>query len=109
MSGGPNNWGPPLWFSMHDCAAKYPEKAWPVHSKQMKELILGIPDMLPCVVCKAHANFYINMSNESGELDIICEGKETLFNWFVDFHNAVNVRYDKKIMSYEEARELYKY
>jgi hypothetical protein len=71
----------------------------------MKNIILGIPVLLPCENCKEHSTAYIE--SRLNELDDIVSTRDKLFNFFVDFHNYVNKRYGKKIFTYEEARKLY--
>ena len=63
--------------------------------------------MIPCQACKTHAFEYIQKDNEDGILDDIVSGRKKLFNWFVDFHNTVNERYNKKEISYQEAWYIY--
>ena len=71
----------------------------------MKGVIIGIPTLLPCQNCSEHATAYIEKHYD--QLDNICSSKENLFKFFVDFHNNVNERYNKPIMSYEDAYKLY--
>ena len=102
----PKIWGPPLWFTLHNMASKYPIKASPTYISKMKDFITGIPYILPCEVCKVHANNYIEENKNN--LDDICSGRDKLFKFFVDFHNSVNKRTNKKEISYEEAYKIYK-
>lgn len=101
----PNVWGPPFWFSYHNGAAHYPVKASKYHKERMKGVILGIPVLMPCVGCKPHAIAYIE--SRMSEMDHIVSGREPLSRFFVDFHNKVNERYRKRIVSYEEAKKMY--
>jgi hypothetical protein len=101
----PKIWGPPFWFTLHNGAAHYPVNASPLHIERMKNFIIGIPVMLPCSVCQEHATAHIERN--FGELEAVCSTRDSLFNFFVDFHNYVNRRYNKPIMSYEDARKLY--
>jgi hypothetical protein len=101
----PNVWGPSFWFSLHNGASKYPENATSIFRDRMKQFILSIPFILPCEKCRSHAKEYID--NRQNELDQICSGRKTLFNFFVDFHNMVNVRSGKPTVSYEDAYKLY--
>ena len=101
----PNIWGPPLWFTLHNTAIKYPVIASPLYSSNMKNFINSIPYILPCEKCKVHAINYIETIKN--ELDYICNGRENLFKFFVDFHNSVNKRNNKKEISYEEAYKIY--
>lgn len=101
----PEVFGPPMWFTLHNGASKYPVKPSPVTKQRMMYFIMGIPVMIPCQNCREHATAYIEKHIDS--LDEICDNKTNLFNFFVDFHNFVNKRLGKKIWTYEEAYELY--
>ena len=101
----PNVFGPPLWFSLHNASVYYPANASPLHAERMKNIILGIPVLLPCDTCKEHATNYIEEKKHL--LSDICKTQETLFEFFVDFHNYVNERLGKPIVSYNEAKRLY--
>jgi len=101
----PQIFGPPLWFSLHNAAAHYPINPSPITSERMKNVILGIPVLLPCKNCSEHATAYIEKNFE--RLDDICSTRDKLFKFFVDFHNYVNQRYNKPIMSYEDAYKIY--
>ena len=104
-SSSPEVFGPPMWFTLHNGAAKYPVKPSPVTKQRMMYFIMGIPVMIPCQNCREHATAYIEKNID--RLDEICDNKTSLFNFFVDFHNYVNKRYGKKIWTYEEAYKLY--
>lgn len=101
----PEVFGPPLWFSLHNASAYYPTNASALHAERMKNIILGIPVLLPCETCKEHATNYIEEKKHL--LSDICKTKETLFKFFVDFHNYVNERLGKPILSYKEAERIY--
>jgi hypothetical protein len=101
----PNVWGPSFWFSLHNGTSKYPENASAIFRDRMKQFILSIPFILPCEQCRSHAKEYID--NRQNELDDICKGRQSLFNFFVDFHNMVNLKTGKPVLSYEDAFKLY--
>jgi hypothetical protein len=101
----PAVFGPPLWFSLHNASAFYPEKASPLHAERMKNVILGIPVLIPCEACKEHATNYIEQHKHY--LMEICKTKNDLFKFLVDFHNFVNHRLGKRVICYEEAHNLY--
>lgn len=102
----PKVFGRAFWFTLHNGAAHYPENASPIVREHMKGFILGIPIMLPCQDCSEHARAYIELNYSN--LGDICSGRNKLFKFFVDFHNYVNARYNKPIMSVEDAWKLYK-
>lgn len=101
----PNVWGPAFWFTLHNGAVKYPDNASDICKERMKNFILGMPVMIPCEVCADHATAHIESNYH--RLDEIVSTRTNLFNFFVDFHNYVNKRYNKPIMSYEDAYKLY--
>lgn len=101
----PKVWGPAFWFTLHNGASKYPISASPIVKSRMKSYIIGIPTMLPCTVCQIHATNHIE-KNKS-KLDEITSGRDNLFKFFVDFHNIVNKRYNKPIVSVEDAYKMY--
>ena len=101
----PTVWGAAFWFTLHNGSAKYPISASHIVRERMKAYIIGIPHMLPCATCQIHATNHIEKNKDN--LDDICSGREKLFKFFVDFHNIVNKRYNKPIVSVEEAYEMY--
>ena len=101
----PAVFGPAQWFTYHNGAANYPLNPPSLTKERMKNFILGIPVMIPCVKCKEHSTAFIE--NHFDKLDEIVANRTNLFNFFVDFHNYVNKKYNKKIFTYEEAWKLY--
>ena len=101
----PSVWGPAFWFSLHNGSLRYPEHASKIVADRMKGFIMGIPYILPCQDCSEHARAHIE--NNYKNLDDITSSRDKLFCFFVDFHNYVNKRYNKPIMSCAEAKKLY--
>ncbi len=101
----PEIFGPPVWFTYHNMAIHYPDEPTETQKNMMKGVIRGIPIMLPCKSCFMHASEYIN--SHISNLDLIVSNRNNLFKFFVDFHNMVNERKHKPIISYEEAIRLY--
>jgi len=101
----PKIWGPKFWYSLHAGSLGYPENPSETYKNRMRWFIMGIPVMLPCDTCKDHANAYI--LSHSTEIDNAVLSKDNLFKFFVDFHNAVNYRQRKRVISYEEAYFIY--
>jgi len=101
----PDVFGPPFWFTLHNGASKYPDDPSKIVQAKMKNFIIAIPVMLPCLKCKDHATSYIESTLE--KLDDIVSSRNKLFNFFVDFHNYVNKKYGKNILTYQQAEKLY--
>lgn len=101
----PTVWGPSFWFTLHNGAAKYPVNASKIISQRTKGFIQGIPYMLPCADCSEHARAFID--KHTPQLDTITSTRENLFNFYVDFHNYVNKRYNKPETTYEDAWKMF--
>ena len=99
----PSFWGPSFWLGLHNGALRYPKNPSTTYKERMKGFIKGIPFMVPCKECFHHSCAYI----EKSDLNHVTSSRKNLFNFFVDFHNVVNKRYNKPIISYEEARLIY--
>lgn len=97
--------GPPFWFVLHNGAAHLPDTLSPISAKRIQLFIDGIPEMQPCTNCAEHARAYIEKNKEKiSKLNT----RDSVFKFFVDFHNYVNQRLGKRIFSYEEAYAMYR-
>ena len=101
----PTVWGRPFWFSLHSSAAYYPENASHITRDLMIGRVNAIPIEIPCAKCRPHAHAYIQSNKH--RLKDICSGRDKLFNFYVDFHNKVNERHGKPIVTYEQARKMW--
>lgn len=104
-SSNPNVWGPCAWLYFHISAANYPINASNITKELMKNRLLALPIEIPCAACRPHAQDFIELNKH--RLDEICSGRDSLFKFFVDFHNKVNERHNKPQMSYEDAYNIY--
>ena len=104
-SGNPEVWGPAFWFSLHNGALRYPVNAAPLWRQRMKHFILGIPVMVPCEKCSDHATAYIEGNYQ--RIDNVVSGREELFKFFWEFHNYVNKRLGKPLMTLRAAYTMY--
>jgi hypothetical protein len=101
----PTVWGPAFWFGLHVSAAHYPMNASPIVKERMKGRILALPYEISCGACKPHASAFIEKHKH--RLDDIVSGRHKLGAFYVDFHNQVNKRHNKKEWTYEEAYKMY--
>ncbi len=104
-NGNPHVFGPPLWFILHISAANYPDNPSTVAKKNMEYIIKGLPVLIPCQNCKEHATAHIE--KHIHKIPEIVSSKKKVFEFFVQFHNQVNQRHGKEIMSVEDAYKLY--
>ena len=78
----PDVFGPPMWFTLHNGASKYPHNPGNLAKQRMKYFILGIPVMIPCTRCREDATAYIEKYKDS--LDDICSSRLKLFEFFFE-------------------------
>lgn len=96
-SSSPEVFGPPLWFSLHTMAAKYPEA--PPASKQQacSAFVTALPEMLPCDDCSDHFKAFL----EESDLTEACSSREKLSELLCRAHNKVNERLGKPTVQCE--------
>ena len=100
----PKLWGPPLWLSLHIFSVYYDPKNEEDINRCIS-FIKNLPYQLPCFSCSEHAKNYIK--DKEHDLHQICRTKKNLFEFYVDFHNYVNIRNKKRTYTYEEAWDMY--
>lgn len=99
----PNYVGPGTWHVIHTIAfhAKTVEA-----QKNAIKTITFICNNFPCETCRGHAQEYIKKNPM--ENNLMKEKKElSMFLWTWTFHNAVNYKIGKHIMSWDVAVMLY--
>ncbi|CAH6420826.1 Erv1/Alr family protein [uncultured virus] len=101
--------GPGTWNIIHRVAYKAQK-----HEQQLQFIILmkEICSGFPCDLCKDHCTEYIKNHPLEEYLDILVDinGEKLelgMFVWAWKFHNAVNIRIKKPIMSWDTAYNLY--
>lgn len=102
-SSDPSIFGPPFWFVLHNGIHSYPKSPTPFIRNSMKQLLMNLPLLVPCINCKEHFYDFLRHSN----LDEAVMSRESLFAFFVRIHNYVNRRYGKPEMSLSDAKKLY--
>lgn len=103
--GSPAFWGPGLWKAIHAGSLNYPEQANRLTVEKMKGFIYGLPAIMACKACSTHALAFIQ--EHDSDLDTICASRQNLFRFFVDFHNYVNKRQNKPVLSYDDVLKMY--
>lgn len=105
----PSYVGPGSWNIIH-------QRAWMARNAETKkafiEFMKDVCHHFPCVVCRGHCSEYIVNHPMEDYLDvtvkIVNEKIELgLFIWTWKFHNAVNTRLRKPLMSWDTAYSLY--
>lgn len=102
-SSDPNIFGPAMWFTFHNSALMYPKNPTRFVQNGMKQILINLPLLIPCLNCGEHFHSYLNTVN----LDQVVSSREALFAFWVEAHNFVNSRYGKRIVSLQEAKNFY--
>lgn len=102
----PEIWGPNYWFSYHTFASSYPLRPSKAEMNIARLLIKIIPFTLLCESCSDHAFTYIKNSIRKDPSFLSIVGHRfTLENFFIDFHNSVNLRLNKPLLTYKDAKQ----
>jgi hypothetical protein len=101
----PEVFGPAFWFTLHTGSVHLPQTLSPIAISRLKGFIHGIPEMVPCVECSEHSRAFIEANKT--RIDNLKRGDD-VFRFYFDFHNYVNVKLNKPVISYEQALKLYK-
>ena len=95
-------WGPPTWQILHCMVVKAKDIMTPTQIDDLKEIIERIISNLPCPVCSGHAIAYFKKNNYP-RIKTLVQLRQFLFL----FHNNVNQRLEKTLLTYEEHELLY--
>ncbi len=100
---GPDKWGPVVWHALHYITLGYPDNPSNDQKEKYKMFFTLLIDVLPCSICADHfaENLKIMPLSEN-----VLNTKESLIKWLIDFHNVVNEKNKKPIVSYEDARQM---
>jgi len=103
-------WGPHFWSMYHIYAGTYPIVPTPIIAEYARLFIRGIPFTLPCSMCANHAFAYIQYIHQADpNLDNIVNSRENMITFFIDFHNAVNYRLGKPLLSMFDAKRKWSF
>lgn len=100
----PHRWGPHVWATIHLCCIGAPVALDPMQQQQYRAFIMSLPHVIPCTTCSEHFQKVL----ESIPVDNHLTGKDDLFRWSVEVHNAVNARLDKPKVAYDDALQHWK-
>jgi len=101
----PEVWGEAFWFILHLGSSKASRQISPEDARLYWGFIEGIPLMLPCRNCSKHAAQFIQESR--ARRGAICASRDSLVQFFVDFHNKVNERSGKPAISVAEVERMF--
>ena len=100
----PNLWGKHFWATAHYITISYPTNPTKIEKQNVKFFFELLKELLPCGNCRSH---YKNNLKIYPLTDEILSSKYKLIEWLVNLHNEVNKRTGKKIISVDEAMQIY--
>lgn len=95
-------WGPRGWYWLHVQAINYPASPKPADRTAAFARFWSFVQTLPCPECQQHALAYARQYPPD------FSGSSGFQTWAWRFHNAVNYRLGKPLMSAEEYQLMYK-
>jgi len=94
--------GPGLWRGLHQRAIGYPWHADCARRRAERRWLAASLAGLPCDICARHATAFL------AEHPPLLEGTTDYQAWVFQFHNAVNSRLGKRLLSFAEYQQLYR-
>jgi hypothetical protein len=95
-------WGPVTWRLLHMMVLKANDNLTPTQIIELKNIILRILTNLPCPYCTSHAMAHITSSNYKS-IQNVADLRVFMFQ----FHNKVNQRLNKNLITYEQHTDIY--
>lgn len=87
------SFGPAMWTSIHNIALAYDPT--PERKKVLVDFMDNLATLFPCQKCSPHIREAIKTMPTDSKLSV--------FKWSIDFHNAVNARIGKPVLTYKQA------
>lgn len=101
MGYAPDLWGPATWDTIHLLCYTAPETLGAAEQLRYIAFFKALPYVLPCASCSQHLLGHY----ESHPIENAVASRDSLFEWSVAVHNAVNVMLGKPVMPLETARQ----
>nr|AAF27974.1 Te-9GL protein [African swine fever virus] len=95
------HWGPKYWRALHLYAIFFSDTPGWKEKYEAIQWILNFIESLPCTRCQHHAFSYLTKN------PLTLNNSEDFQYWTFAFHNNVNNRLNKKIISWSEYKNIY--
>lgn len=89
-----NIWGATYWNFFHTISTMYPDKPSDLDKNMASTFMSKIDKILPCKKCAKH----YQQNFRSFKIRNALNSKNDFIEWFVDFHNYVNMALNKKML-----------
>lgn len=100
-----SKWGPIYWNYIHMITLKYPTNPTKKERETHYYLIHNFMQTLPCNTCQKEIKKLIT----NKELQLVLENRTKFVEYLWSIHNKVNKRLNKKEISFNKFKSLYKF
>jgi len=100
-----HHWGTPLWIFLHTITVIDSDEPNIQIRDSIKaiEILKSLPAIIPCYRCAQHYQEFFQTEIEGRDR----YGRMELFDLLVEYHNQINHKLGKQIITLEEARLLW--
>lgn len=100
-------WGPNAWSHLHTLAFLYPSSPTPKDKSNMYSFVVAFANTIPCDKCRQHFLAMIQSDIDRGEESRIFVSQDIFARATVRWHNTVNERLGKPIITYDNVYKMY--
>ena len=100
----PDVWGEAFWFILHIGSLAMDANISEQDARKYWNFIEGIPMILPCKMCSKDAQKFVDINRHRWRT--ICSSKERLIEFFIEFHNQVNMKQGKPLITKNDVERL---
>jgi hypothetical protein len=100
---GPDVWGPHGWKFIHYVTLGYPFNPTEEEKNKYRFFFYNLDTIIPCAICGNNYSKHLKMKPLTDE---ILNNRTKMIEWGIDMHNLVNIEHNKKIISYDEGKEM---
>ena len=101
----PKFWGPHGWIFLHAVTMNYPKNPTNHDKHVYANFFKSLQKVLPCEKCCVHYSQNI----QEYPIEPALESRDSLVRWLIKIHNKVNADLGKKLYTYEQVMEEFKY
>ncbi len=102
-----SKWGPSGWNFLHAVAFTYSTNPTQKEKKEIIDFLFSFANVIPCLRCRYDFKQLLHEYLFDGINSKYLNSKVSLSNFIIDLHNQVNIKLNKKELSYKQVYKLY--